>query len=165
MRKIKTAIISLLTCFSAVADTKLEFRGVLTADPCQISTDFERQEINFPAIASKTFINNPRSLPKVFFIQLKECDLSLGKSVKVTFDGERDQQQDAFSVTGGAKGVAIVLEDNEGKTIKPGVAMRPESLQSEDTTLEFRAYVQAKSFSEVEEGPFESIVTFTLQYE
>lgn len=156
----------ILQSVSAIAETQLAFKGTLVADPCQVATDSEDQEINFAAIASKTFINNQRTLPKPFQIQLMDCDLSLGNSVSVTFEGERDlQQQDAFGVTGGAKGVAIVLEDKSGHIIKPGVATMPKSLQSDNTILEYQAFVQSRAFTEVEEGPFASIVTFSLQYE
>lgn len=156
----------IMQSFSTNAETQLEFKGTLIAEPCQVSTDSQEQEISFSAIALKTFVNNPRSLSKPFQIKLMDCDLSQGNSVSVAFDGERDlQQQNAFSVTGGAKGVAIILEDKNGNAIKPGIPTLPQGLQANSTILEYRAFVQSRVFSEIEEGPFESIVTFSLQYE
>ncbi|WP_421512472.1 fimbrial protein (plasmid) [Enterobacter sp. JS8-1] len=152
--------------FSAVADTDLQFKGVLISDPCIVDTDSEEQVVEMGTIAAKTFINHQRSAPKNFKILLKECDLSLGNTVSVTFDGKEDiSQPGTFAVTGDASGVAIALEDTNGKPIKPGEELKPVQLYQGETVLNYVAYVQGSDFSKVKEGAFESKAVFFLEYE
>lgn len=148
------------------ADTELEFKGTLIADPCIVDTDTEDQVVEMGTIGAKTFINHDRSAPKPFSLYLKECDLSLGSTVSVTFSGtEESQQPGTFAVTGGAEGVAIALENTNGTPVKPDEATAATGLMSGDTQLNYVAYVQASDFSKVKEGPFESRVIFFLEYE
>lgn len=164
----RTLLVYLLTMLNAVAvaDTDLQFRGTLIADPCIVSTDSDEQEVDMGTIASKTFINHPRSVPKSFRIHLLGCDLSLGSTVSVTFSGTEDgDQPGTFAVTGEAKGIAIALEDEEGKAIAPGTELKPMQLEAGNTWMNFIAYVQGLNYSKVKEGPFESRAIFFLEYE
>lgn len=152
--------------FTAMSDTDLQFKGVLISDPCIVDTDSEEQVVEMGTIAAKTFINHQRSAPKNFKILLKECDLSLGNTVSVTFDGKEDNDQPGtFAVTGDASGIAIALEEIDGKSIKPGAELRPVQLEQGETVLNYVAYVQGTDFSKVKEGAFESKAVFFLEYD
>jgi type 1 fimbria pilin len=148
------------------AETTVEFKGTLVADPCQVATDSEEQWVNFGEIPSKTFIQQKRSSPKKFQIHLTECDLSLGNSVFFTFLGATEPTQPGtFAVTGEAEGIAIALEDDEGTEIVNGKAMVAKAITGEDVWYDFRAFVQSTGYETVKEGEFESVVTFSLEYE
>ncbi|MDM3379287.1 type 1 fimbrial protein [Citrobacter sp. Cb003] len=148
------------------ADTDVEFSGILVADPCEVHPDSLDQIVDFRNIPSKTFINHDRPAPKRFSIRLKECDLTLGTEVSVTFKGTEDiDQTGMFAVTGTAKGIAIALESASGEIIKPGVAMQPAGLVTGDTQLNYLAYVSGPDHSKVREGDFESTVFFFLEYQ
>lgn len=148
------------------ADTQVEFSGALVSEPCQIAVGDEEQQVDFRAIAAKTFISHPRSAPARFSIRLAECDLSLGTQVSVTFSGQEDSSQPGtFAVTGEAKGVAIALGDGEGKDLQPEVPQKPVALQEGDVVLDYQAWVQALDFERVTEGEFTALVTFFLDYE
>ncbi|WP_085841586.1 fimbrial protein [Enterobacter asburiae] len=152
--------------FNVQADTDLQFKGVLISDPCTVDTGSEEQIIEMGTIAAKTFINHQRSAPKDFRISLKDCDLSLGNTVSVTFEGkEDDEQPGTFAVTGDAAGIAIALEERDGKPIKPGNELKPAQLNQGETVLSYIAYVQGLDFSKVKEGAFESKAIFFLAYE
>jgi type 1 fimbria pilin len=150
----------------AMADTDVQFRGTLISDPCLVETDPDGQTVDMGTIGAKTFMTHPRSAPKNFSIHLTECDLSLGNTVSVMFNGTEDgEQSGTFAVTGDAKGVAIALEDKEGTAIKPGSAMKAVPLTEGDTWLNYVAYVQGTDYSKVKEGAFESKAIFFLEYE
>lgn len=150
----------------AVADTDLQFKGILISDPCIVDTGSEDQTVEMGTIGTKTFLNHDRSAPKPFDITLKECDLSLGTTVTVKFAGTEDiDQPGTFAVTGEASGIAIALEDAEGNAIKPDVVQKPVQLHEGKTVLNYTAYVQGLDFSKVKEGSFESKAVFFLEYE
>lgn len=151
---------------SALADTDLQFKGVLISNPCNIDTESEEQVVEMGVIGAKTFINHHRSAPKIFKVILKECDLSLGKTVSVMFEGnEDDDQPGTFAVTGDAGGISIALEDTDGRPIKPGVEMNPVPLKEGEMVLNYTAYVQNLDFSKVKEGAFVSKAVFFIDYE
>lgn len=148
------------------AETNVEFKGVLVADPCQVAMDSEDQRVDFDVIPSKTFIKQNRSSPRRFQIHLTDCDLSLGSAVFFTFTGaEEVTQPGTFAVTGEAQGIAIALEDDAGTAIENGRAMSAKAITGEDVWYDFRAYVQSTGYDTVKEGDFESVVTFSLEYE
>ena len=148
------------------ADTDVEFSGTLVSEPCQVATESEEQLVDFSNIASKTFIKHTRSAPKRFTIMLKECDLELGTQVSVTFLGEPDAiQPDTFAIQGQAKGIAIALEDENGKPVPPNQELTPVNLVEGDVPLNYVAYVQATDFEQVDFGDFMTTVTYALEYE
>ncbi|TQI78369.1 type 1 fimbria pilin [Serratia fonticola] len=151
---------------NVLADTDVNFKGTLIVDPCIVSTSSAEQTIEFGNIAASTFINHNRSAGERFKITLAECDLSLGSTVSITFNGTAaGQQPDAFSVTGTAEGIGIALEDAEGKTITPNVSLESSPLNAGETVLEYMAYVQGPDYKGIKQGSFVSQVTFTLAYE
>ncbi|WP_312927794.1 fimbrial protein [Pseudescherichia sp.] len=145
------------------AETTVEYSGTLIADPCVVDTGSEDQTIDFGNVVKKTFINHTRSSAEAFRIRLIECDLTAGNNVAVTFNGTEAGDQPA--VTGDARGVAIALEDGRGNPVKPALAMKPVPLSGEETILDYRAFVQSSDYSTVREGAFESVVSFTLEYD
>lgn len=156
----------LMASLSAFSDTTVEYSGTLIADPCVVDTASEDQTVDFGSVVKKTFINHTRSIAEPFRIRLIECDLTAGNNVAVTFNGpEASDQPDAFAVTGDAQGVAIALEDNSGNPVKPAKAMKPVPLSGDETILDYRAFVQSSDYSKVREGAFESVVSFTLEYD
>lgn len=166
--RLRTGILSgLVLCSSAaMAATDVEFSGTLVADPCRVETESEEQTVEFGAIPAKTFIDEVQSVPKPFHIYLKECDLSVGSQVSVTFSGEKDLiEPSLFEVSGTAMGIALAIEDSEGRPVTPDGEQEPVTLAEGDTTLTWRARVQSTAGRNVGEGEFSSVVTFTLRYE
>nr|WP_241391353.1 MULTISPECIES: fimbrial protein [Serratia]ULG12082.1 SefF [Serratia entomophila]ULG12399.1 SefF [Serratia entomophila]ULG18345.1 SefF [Serratia proteamaculans]ULG19681.1 SefF [Serratia proteamaculans] len=147
------------------ADTDIHFSGILVAEPCQLATDSEDQIVDFGSIAARQFINNNQTSPKSFNLRLIDCDLSIGRSVIFTFTGDEDADQPGlFAVAGEAKGIAIVLMDDEGNKVQPGKAMSASSLTEAENSFSFQAAVSGPEFSLVSAGSFTSTVMFSLEY-
>lgn len=160
------AAFMLIYSASAISDTDVVFDGVLIAEPCNISTESKDQLIDFKNIPSKTFISNNRTVSEKFNINLKECDLSLGQTVTVSFQGrESDIKLGNFATEGDAKGISIALEDRDGNAIYPNQPAKAVSLTEGDTVLEYKAYIQADDYSRIDFGDFTSSVTFSFEYE
>lgn len=166
MKCILTAILFMLLAGSALADTDMLFEGTLVSEPCSVDVKSAEQTIDFRVIAAKTFLTNKRSAPIAFSIKLVDCDLSVGTRVSTTFIGTEDSTQTGtFAVTGGAQGVAIALETDDGDAILPNQTTSPEKLSDDETVLNYKAYVQGNDASAVKEGEFTSVVTFSLTYQ
>lgn len=146
--------------------TEVEFSGTLVADPCQVDLVSANQTVEMWPVATSTFINHETSGPKDFAIHLKDCDLSLGTQVSVTFLGEKDSvNPDLFAVNGTAQGIALTIFDSSGKRIVPDEQQRAEALSGTEMTLKWQARVQSTVGRDVTEGEYQSTITFRLEYE
>lgn len=159
-------MLSMAGVIPVMADTDVDFSGTLVADPCQVDVDSEDQIVDFGAIPSKTFISHLQSAPETFHILLRDCDLALGNKVSVTFYGNRDTAESSlFAVTGEARGIALAITDSDGMPVTPDGAQTWRPLAEGDVQLTWQARVQSTAGSAVTEGEFQSVVTFSLQYE
>lgn len=165
---IQKCIIILLFCglsHISQADTDIHFSGVLVAEPCQLATDSEEQIVDFGSIAARQFINSQLTPSKSFSIRLTECDLSVGQNVTVTFIGDESAEQPGlFAVVGEAKGIAVLLMNDDEQTILPGKSISSLLLSGNENTFTFQAAVSGPDFSSVTAGEFASTLIFSLEY-
>lgn len=63
------------------------FHGALVAEPCVIPPGKEVLQLDFGTIVDKYLYMSQRTPGMPLVIQLAECDLSLGKTVLLTFSG------------------------------------------------------------------------------
>lgn len=166
--RIQGSVLILFFCgvsYISRADTDIHFSGILVAEPCQLATDSEEQTVDFGSIVAKQFINNPLAPPKGFSLRLTDCDLSLGQSVTFTFTGDESTEQPGlFAVVGEAKGIAVLLMDEDEQTIRPGHAVSSLSLTGSENAFTFQAVVSGPEFSAISAGEFTSTVIFSLEY-
>lgn len=176
--KVQTAmyntLIGLMLILSqpALAADNMRFHGALVAEPCIIPPGDEKITLDFGTVIDKYLYLNTRTNSQPFDIRLTECDLSLGKTVKVTFSGkENPMLPGLLELEAGsqANGIGIGMETQEGTPLplnKPGPGF---GLVSGANTLTLRAYVQGepKAITDqtIERGPFNAIATFSLEYE
>ncbi|MGK3141810.1 fimbrial protein [Pantoea sp. C2G6] len=154
---------------SAVTNN-LQFSGNLVADPCELDPTTQNIEVDFGEIVDKYFYINQRVHSKPFVVRLLECDLSLGSTVSLTFTGTADSElNDMLAVTGSASGVAIGMEDIEGKILPFNQPTPVFALTAGTTELTLMAYVQARPSAiqnhTIVRGEFNATANFTLNYE
>lgn len=158
---------------AASADVVL--KGSLVAEPCTVTagSDGDNVVVDFGTIAEKTFysLKSRRTWLQPFHILLKECDLSLGKTVKITFTGTEDPEQSGLLAVKGNNGVAHVavgLQTPDGQAFDFNQQSDVYMLQSGITQLDFKAYLQASDegvrTESVGRGVFEAVSTFELEY-
>lgn len=170
----------LLTALSAVLlygqpaiakSSEIKFNGTLVAEPCTI-TDSANIEVDFGTIPAKNFysIYSSRTWSEKFQITLEECDLTLGREVKITFIGAEDSEQPGLlAINGnGVKHIAVGLEYSNGTPLPLNQQSGAYSLKSGTTELGFMAYIQASDSGvrnkEVGFGTFNAVATFALEY-
>lgn len=153
-------------------DKNVRLHGTLVAEPCVIAPGGESVTLDFGTVIDKYLYTNQRTHGQPFDIRLTECDVSLGKTVKMTFSGnENPHLAGLLSIDGAsqARGIAIGMETPGGQKLplnKPGQGVR---LVSGINTLTVHAYVQGEpdaiANQSIERGPFSAIATFNLEYE
>lgn len=156
----------------AAGDNNVYLHGALVAEPCVIPPGDEEITLDFGTIIDKYLYLNTRTLGQAFEIHLEECDLTLGKTVNVTFTGiESSALPGLLAVNGGskAKGIAIGLETPSAQPLPLNQASDKSLLQAGSNTIALKAYVQGEPEAlrnqGIERGPFSAVATFNLDYE
>lgn len=164
--------LSLLLSQPLLAADNVRFHGALVSEPCEIAPGDEQIALDFGTVIDKYLYLNTRTHSQPFDIRLAECDLSLGKMVKVTFSGNENPNLPgllALEAGSQANGIGIGMENQDGKPLPLNKQVPGYGLVSGNNTLTFRAYVQgepqALTDKTIERGPFNAIVTFHLEYE
>ena len=141
------------------------FHGHIIDAPCSINSDSVDQKIELGDISNAALKDAGTSVPKPFQILLENCSLETEKTVTTTFTGAAGANG-TLGITGDAKGAGIVLTDGAGAKIKLGEATAAQTLQDNDNTLSFSAYLQGDGGEvAVIPGEFQSITNFTLAYQ
>ncbi|MFI8416181.1 fimbrial protein [Serratia sp. NPDC078593] len=156
----------------AAGENNLHLYGALVAEPCVIPPGEESIELDFGTVIDKYLYLNTRTLGQPFSLHLTECDLSLGKTVKITFIGTESLALPgllAVDVGAGASGIAIGLETQQAKPIRINQASDNYMLQDGDNRIALKAYVQGEpdaiTKQNIERGSFNATATFLLEYE
>lgn len=156
----------------AAGDNNLYLHGALVAEPCVIPPGDEEITLDFGTIIDKYLYLNTRTLGQAFEIHLEECDLTLGKTVSVTFTGTENQALPGLlAIDGGseATGIAIGFETPSAKPLPLNTQSDTSLLQDGGNIIALRAYVQGEPDAlrdqRIKRGLFSAVATFHLEYE
>lgn len=146
--------------------------GALVAEPCLIPAGEETIALDFGTVIDKSLYQNTRTAGQAFSLHLTECDVSLGKTLKVTFQGTESQALPgllALDAGSQAKGIAIGLETTGAKALPINRASESYRLQNGDNRIALRAYVRGEPEAirqqRIGRGGFSATATFSLEYE
>lgn len=155
-----------------LAADNVHLYGALVSEPCVIPPGEEDIALDFGTVIDKFLYLNTRTPGQSFSIHLTECDLSLGKTVNVTFLGtENTALPGLLAIDGGsqATGIAIGLETQQVKPVPINQPTDNYLLQDGDNRIALKAYVQGEpeaiKSQSIERGPFSATATFRLEYE
>lgn len=156
----------------AASDNNVRLHGALVAEPCVIPPGDEVILLDFGTINDKYLYMNTRTLGQTFQIHLEECDLTVGKAVRVTFTGVESNPLPgllALDGSSGASGIAIGFETLSAEQLPLNKESSETLLQSGTNIIALKAYVQgepeALTDRSIELGPFSAVATFHLEYE
>ncbi|HHQ6589891.1 TPA: fimbrial protein [Serratia fonticola] len=166
-------LLALISPLSQAAQPyNVRLHGALVAEPCVIPPGEENVRLEFGTVIDKYLYTNQRTHGQAFEIHLTECDLSLGKTVKVTFSGDENPHlKGLLAIEGGseASGIAIGMETQAGQPLPLNKGGEGYRLVSGNNTLTVLAYVQGEpnaiASRAIERGRFSAIATFSLEYE
>lgn len=169
---IATLALVLTSQVSDAADNNVHLYGALVAEPCVIAPGDEEVQLDFGTIVDKYLYKYTRTQGQAFEIRLTECDLTIGKVVKVTFTGmENVQLPGLLALDGGseATGIAIGLETPSAQPLVINKESESFPLQDGNSTIALKAYVQGEPQAitdhAIGRGGFTTTATFNLEYE
>ncbi|CAI2529444.1 fimbrial protein [Serratia plymuthica] len=173
VNNIACCLAALLLCSSPVmAADNMRLHGALVAEPCVIPPGDETVVLDFDTVIDKYLYLNTRTHGQPFELHLAQCDLSLGKTVRVTFSGNESTALPGLLALNGASqasGIAIGMETPQGDPLPINQQGKAQALVSGANILTAHAYVQgepdALKHKTIERGPFSAVATFSLEYE
>ncbi|HDS9358994.1 TPA: fimbrial protein [Enterobacter chengduensis] len=148
----------------------LRFDGQLVADPCELDPASAAITLDFGTVIDTYLYLHTRTHAQPFVIRLKECDLTLGNQVEVTFKGaESGELPDLLAVTSPAdSGLAIGMSLPDGTPLPFNKTVPAFSLQSGTSELTLEGYVMgepgALANKTLRRGEFSALATFELNY-
>lgn len=167
-----TLAMALSSQASHAANNNVHLFGALVAEPCVIRPGDEEILLDFGTIVDKYLYKYTRTQGRDFEIRLTECDLTIGKTVKVTFTGTEDSQLPGLlALDGGseATGIAIGLETTAAQPLPINQESDSFPLQDGNSTIALKAYVQGEPQAitdhAIGRGAFTATATFNLEYE
>ncbi len=154
----------------AMAETDLKgqiaMAGSILETPCAIAMESVDQSIDLGIVPLSVLKQTGQGPRHPFTVQVIDCRLqsSTGETFQtfaMTFDGPADQY--GFSVYGQASGVSLVLDDNDGERVRPGIPLSAGNLTLGDRTLKYglRAISNHEAYAP---GDFQSTLRFKLDY-
>ncbi len=157
---------------NGVAAENMRFHGALVAEPCVIPPGKEVIQLDFGSVVDKYLYLNQRTHGIPLVIQLAECDLSVGKTVSLTFSGNENPRLPGLLLPEAgsqAAGIAIGLETPEGQMLPLNQSSAKYPLRTGNSEVQLRAYVQGEpqaiAQKNITHGAFNATATFILGYE
>ncbi|HGE6660906.1 MULTISPECIES: fimbrial protein [Serratia] len=157
--------------WGSMAADNLYLHGALVAEPCTLRPGDEDISLDFGSVIDKYLYAHGRTAGKAFALVLQDCDLSLGKTVKVTFTGAGSVALPGLLAPDGGKpaGIALGIETMAGAPValnKPGKGY---ALAQGNNSLQLQVYVQGEPTAIAQKsiglGTFSAVATFSLEYE
>ncbi|WP_230351057.1 fimbrial protein [Lelliottia sp. WAP21] len=148
----------------------LRFDGQLVADPCELDPTSAAITLDFGTVIDTYLYLHTRTHAQPFVIKLKECDLTLGNQVEVTFKGaESAELPGTLAVTSPAdSGLAIGMSLPDGTPLSFNQTVPAFSLQSGTSELALEGYLigepGALANRTLRRGEFSALATFELNY-
>lgn len=149
---------------------KITFEGTIIEAACSIDAKSIYQTIQMGAIAKHQLEAGGKSTPVDFSIQLHDCDPSNlnNGAATVSFNGIAGSATDgldkAMAITGVGSGAAIGIMDIGGNAVLPNTPSKEMKLAVGDNLLEFKAFVQGSTNSNIVVGAFQSVANFVMDY-
>lgn len=146
---------------------KVSFSGSIIDAPCSIAPESLDQTVELGAISNSALRSSGKSTPRTFQIKLEQCDNTTLKSVRTTFGGAAipNTNNNLLAITGTASGAGVGIS-YAGQPVTLGQATVAQTINANDNTLKFSAYLQGVNASTaVVPGDFMAVADFTLAYQ
>lgn len=152
------------------ANDNLIFDGTLVAEPCVLDPDTTNITLDFGTVIDKYLYINGRTHSKPFSIRLLDCDLTLGKTISLTFKGTPDSELTQLLAleSGKVRGIAIGIVKADDTPLPINTSTQAYTLIAGSNLLAFKGYIQGKPTAlqskGIVRGDFSATATFMLDY-
>ena len=162
---------SAFTTSAFAADGALNITGTITDQSCTVDADSKNKQVALGKIAKEAFTLSKTAGAKAFNLVLQDCDLSLGKTVKVTFTGAESAALPGLLLPDGGSplGIALGIETMAGSPVALNKPSQGYALANGSNSLQLQVYIQGEPAAIAQKsiglGVFSSVATFALEYE
>lgn len=162
-------IISLLSAEPVQAiENNLKIGGNLVSEPCTLDPDKSTQVVDFKSVISEALYRHTRTNPVPFTVALKDCDVSLGKTVTIKFVGTESKILPGLLATEGYSGIAIGIEQVDSTPLLFNKETPAYELENGINTIKLQAFVQAEpdsiSNKTLQPGSFSATAMIEVAY-
>lgn len=148
---------------------QVSMNGSILASACNLDTDSLDQHIDIGSVSMSSIGNEGQSIDMPFVLRLGDCELFRPgqwdfHSVRVTFDGPRDEVPYLIRLMGDARGLGLRIKDNFGHTVIPGQTLAALPLKNGTVELRYSLAVE-KNNQALSAGHYRTGVRFKVEYE
>ncbi|HEA3131735.1 TPA: type 1 fimbrial protein [Aeromonas hydrophila] len=132
--------------------------------PCDIAVGDREQSIRMQTIQLEQIVQQGHGPEQGFAIRLVGCPLARADAEPrflVTFDGERDQNN--FSLSGYARGVALMIVNQQGIVAVPGIPQPAYILDTGEKQLSY-AMMLVSNQQQPRAGNYHTAIRFKIDY-
>lgn len=148
---------------------QVSMNGSILASACTIGVDSLDQHIDIGTVSMSSIGNEGQGIDMPFVLRLGDCELFRPgqwdfHSVRVTFDGPRDDLPYLIRLMGDARGLGLRIKDNFGHTVIPGQMLAALPLNNGNVELRYSLVVE-KNNQALSAGHYRTGVRFKVEYE
>lgn len=148
---------------------QVSMSGAILASACTIGIDSLDQHIDIGTVSISSVGHAGKNIDMPFILRLGNCEIFRPgqwdfHSVRVTFDGPRDEVPYLIRLTGDAKGLGLRIKDNFGHTVIPGQTLAALPLNNGTVELRYSLAVE-KNNQALSAGHYHTGVRFKVEYE
>lgn len=151
------------------ANGRVNMNGSIVASACALAVDSVDQHIDLGSLAVNVIARDGQGPEKPFHLSLENCEIFRPDSwsfntVRVTFDGLRDDVPHLIKLFGHAQGVGLLIRDNQGNKIFPGKTLTALPLDNGVMTLNYTLSLE-KNNEKLLPGGYRAGIRFKVEYE
>lgn len=144
----------------------VSMNGSIVNSACAIDTGSYEQTVDMGILPVGTIRQQGQGPVRSFSISLIGCTVTPKagddwQTFTVTFDGSANG--DWFMVSGEARGIALLLQDAQGRLIYPGQSTSKQTITSDNSVLHYGLRLVSDS-SPLRPGEYQSALRFKLEY-
>ncbi|MEY1580000.1 fimbrial protein [Providencia manganoxydans] len=145
---------------------RVTMNGSIVDSACAIDTGSYEQTVDMGLLPVGTIRQEGQGPVRPFSIALIGCTLTpfageAWQTFSVTFDGPADGEW--FSVSGEARGVALLLQDAQGQPIYPGQPTPKQAITPGNSTLHYGLKLVSDTHP-LRPGEYQSALRFKIEY-
>ncbi len=145
---------------------RVSMNGSIVNSACAIDTGSYEQTVDMGLLPVGTIRQEGQGPVRPFSIALIGCTLTpftgeAWQTFSVTFDGPADGEW--FSVSGEARGVALLLQDAQGQPIYPGQPTPKQAIAPGNSTLHYGLKLVSDTHP-LRPGVYQSALRFKIEY-
>lgn len=147
------------------------FTGQVIAPACSLTMENSWQSVDMGETPIRDLVQGIDGPQKGFRLELRDCELAgtgqsvfAGTRLRITFEGQRGETPERFSVTGRAKGADLQILDSTGFVARAGEVMPALQIYGNEQALYYTLRLVRNALP-LSAGEYYAVLLFKVNYE